>query len=87
VLTKNQAQVASEALLQPALSGQTARAAKIAEHRRLFEKRRWWGGGALFGLAVGSFVNDWLPSHSFTSPIVGLVVGAAMGALFSRLRA
>jgi hypothetical protein len=87
VLTKNQAQAASEALLHPALSGRAARGAKIAERRRLFAKRKWLGGGALFGLAIGCLVSDRFPNHSFTSAIVGLIVGAAIGALFSRLRA
>ncbi len=87
MLTKDQAQAASTALLQPARAEQLAHATKFANQQRVLTKRKWVGGCALFGLAFGSAIGSAIPGHSFAASIVGFVAGAIIGALVGKLRA
>lgn len=87
MLTKDQAQAASNALLQPARAEQVTRAAKFSERQRVLTKRKWLGAGALFGLAVGSSVGGALSGHPFTPSIIGFIVGAIVGSLVGKFRA
>ena len=87
MLTKEQANAASDALLHPGQLKHEADAAKIAERRRLW----LWGGflrrGALLGFALGTAVGVRLPGHSCTPEIVGFVIGGGAGLLFYHFRA
>lgn len=87
MLTKDQAQAASNALLQPARAEQVAHAAALGRQQRAVTKRKWLGGGALLGLAVGSATGSALLGHTFAASIIGLIVGAIIGALVGKLRA
>ena len=87
MLTKDQAQAVSKALLQPARSEQVAHAAEVAQQTRALTKRKWVGGGALFGLAIGIAIGRELPVHPFVVSIIGFTVGAIAGALVGKLRA
>ena len=87
MLTKDQAQAISNALLQPARSEQVAHAAEVAQQKRALTKRKWVGGGALFGLAIGSAIGGELPGHPFVVSTIGFTVGAIAGALVGKLRA
>ena len=87
MLTKEQANAASDALLYPGQLGHEADAAKITQHRRLW----LWGGflrrGALLGFALGIAARSWLRDHSFILEIVGFVVGGVAGLLFYHFHA
>ena len=85
MLTKGQAQAASNALLQPARAEQLAHATKFAKQQRVLTKRKWLGGCALLGLAIGTAIGSAIPGHPFTAGIVGFIVGAIVGALVGKL--
>ncbi|MEW5835848.1 MAG: hypothetical protein AB1832_12350 [Pseudomonadota bacterium] len=87
MLTKDQAQAASNALLQPARTEQVIRAAKFSQRQRVLTKRKWAGAGSLFGLAIGSSVSSTLSGHPFTPSIIGFIVGAIVGSLVGKFRA
>ena len=87
MLTKEQAQAASIALLQPARAEHLAHTTRFAKQRRLLAKRKWLGGCALFGLVAGTAIGSAIPGHSFAASIVGFTLGAIVGALVGRLRA
>lgn len=87
MLTKDQAQAASNALLQPARSEQVIHAGKFSQGQRVLTKRKWVGAGALFGLAIGSSFGSTLSGHPFTPSIIGFIVGAIVGSLVGKFRA
>jgi hypothetical protein len=84
MLTKDQAEATSDALLQPALSRQAVDAARLA--RRQLQLH--WGHClircALAGSATGLLVAHWLPKHILACAMVGVTAGAAIGALAAR---
>lgn len=87
LLTKDQAQAASSALLQPAQARQAAVAARIAQRQHALSRRKWLGGGALFGLVIGTAIGGGLSGHPFAPSIIGFITGAIVGGPFGRLRA
>ena len=87
LLTKDQAQAASDAVLRPARTEHVVRAAELAQRQRAVTKRKWLGGGALLGLAVGSAAGKALSGEPFTASIVGCIMGAIIGAFVGKLRA
>jgi hypothetical protein len=86
LLTKDQAQAISNALLQPARAEQVTHAAAIAQQQHAVIKRKWLGGGALLGLAGGGATGSVLPGCPFTAGIIGLIVGTIIGALVGKIR-
>lgn len=87
MLTKDQAQAAASALLQPAQARQSAVTARIAQRQRALSRRKWLGGGALSGLALGTAIGGGLPGHPFAPSIIGFIAGSIVGGLFGKLRA
>ncbi|HEY8586883.1 MAG TPA: hypothetical protein VIL60_09175 [Rhodanobacter sp.] len=87
MLTKDQAQAVSIALLRPARAKQSAHTARIARRQRALSKRKWLGGGALFGSAIGTAISGELPGHPFAPSVIGFITGAIVGGLFGKLRA
>lgn len=87
MLTKDQADAAADALIQPARVTQAAHTAARRRQQHTAIRRKWLGGGALLGLASGSAVGSMLPGHPFAASIVGVIVGAGIGALVGELRA
>ncbi len=87
MLTKDQAQAASDALLQPAREKQRIHDDTLAQQRLLLAKQKWVGGGALLGLAIGSAIGSYFAGQLLIPGLVGIVVGAAAGLLVTNLRA
>ena len=87
MLTKDQAQAVSDALLQPARTEEAERTAELAQKQRALAKRKWVGRGMLLGLAFGSAIGSALLGHPFMVSTIGLIVGAIAGALVGNLRA
>ncbi|HUB88906.1 MAG TPA: hypothetical protein VMA74_04165 [Dyella sp.] len=87
MLTKEQANAASDALLHPGQLEREAVAAKIAERCRLWLRSGILRRGALLGFSLGAVVGIWLPGHSFTPEIVGFVIGGGVSLLLYHFRA
>jgi uncharacterized membrane protein len=81
VITKEQADATSEALLEERRVEQASAAAKIANRRRAFAPRRWTAIGGLLGLAAGGVAGYYLVGHVFPWDILGVGVGAAIGSI------
>lgn len=87
MLTKDQAQAASDALLQPAREKQRIHDDTLAQQRLLLAKQKWVGGGALLGLAIGSAIGSYFAGQFLIPGLVGIAAGAAAGMLVANLRA
>jgi uncharacterized membrane protein len=79
VLTKEQADTTSEALLEERRIEQASVAAKVANRRRAFAPRKWTAIGGLLGLAAGGVAAYYLVGLVFPWDILGVGVGAAIG--------
>jgi hypothetical protein len=87
VLTKEQAEVASEALLQEERAAQAVQAAKISRRSRAFFGYTWASVGALFGFTVCALLGYEFTGHAFRWGTIGLLFGVALGAALDRRQA
>jgi hypothetical protein len=81
VLTREQADTTSEALLEERRIEQVSVAEKIANRKRAFAPRKWTGFGGLLGLVAGGAAGYFLVGHIFPWDILGVGVGAAIGSI------
>lgn len=88
VLSKEQADVAGDALLEPRLAAQDAKAARLAKAwRRPWIVRRlgkWTGVLGLAGFTLGLLIGTWFWGVSLPAVGVGSSVGAVVGIYLDR---
>jgi uncharacterized membrane protein len=79
VLTKEQANTTSEALLEERRIEQASVTERIANRKRAFAPQKRTAIGGLLGLVAGGFAGYYLVGHIFPWDILGVGVGAAIG--------
>jgi cytochrome bd-type quinol oxidase subunit 2 len=74
VITKDQAEVASEVLLQDGLAAQAAKAAKLARRNQAFLAFKW----ASVGVMVGYSLDEFFTNRSAGEPSPWIILAVAI---------
>jgi hypothetical protein len=78
MITKEQADVASQALLQDGLAAQAAQAAKLARRRQMLFAFRWMSVGALLVFSFDQFFRNDLTDRSHSLVILAVALALAV---------